>query len=104
MPVYIRPARPARPAQLGRLGREQAEEVGPDDAVAVDFANGQGIICRLLGVAFSSVNPLSVVLTKETVGLTAPLELSLVVNELSEGDHLQWALAHPPTPIHRPWG
>jgi len=40
------------------------------------------------------------VLTKETVGLTAPLELSLVVNELSEGDHMQWALAHPPTPIH----
>ena len=40
------------------------------------------------------------VLTKETLGQTAPIELFLVVNELSESDHMQWALAHPPTPIH----
>ena len=38
--------------------------------------------------------------TKEPADMTRPIEVSLVVNELSEGDHVQWALAHPPEPIH----
>jgi hypothetical protein len=87
---------------------------------------------KLVGIAFSSFNPMSVVrvidaagrmrqelnltgdfqyvllhgrdrlavLTREppTHGMT--LDLSLVVNELSEGDHMTWALAHPPAPVH----
>lgn len=87
---------------------------------------------KLVGIAFSSFNPLSVVrvidqagrtrqvinltgdfqyvllhgrdrlavLTREPLVATRSLELSLVVNELSEGDHMAWALAHPPAPIH----
>ena len=88
---------------------------------------------KLVGVALSSNNPLSMarvldpsgrtrqevnltqefqyvllhgrdrlaVLSNELIAaVTAPIELSLVVNELSEGDHMRWALAHPPTPIH----
>ena len=88
---------------------------------------------KLVGVALSSNNPLSLarvldpsgrtrqevnltqefqyvllhgrdrlaVLSNEPVAaVTAPIELSLVVNELSEGDHMRWAVAHPPAPIH----
>lgn len=89
---------------------------------------------KLVGVAFSSFNPLSMarvidaadrvreevnltgdvqyvilhsgdrlaVLTREnmTGGQARPVELTLVVNELHERDHMQWALAHPPKPVH----
>lgn len=88
---------------------------------------------KLVGVAFSSFNPLSVVrvidpvgrvreeinltgnvqylilhsgdrlavLTKEgTLAQPGRAELTLVVNELHERDHMQWALAHPPVPVH----
>jgi hypothetical protein len=88
---------------------------------------------KLVGIAFSSDNPLSMarvidqagrtrqelnltqdfqyvllhgrdrlaVLSNEPALAQAPsVELSLVVNELSEGDHMHWALAHPPAPIH----
>lgn len=88
---------------------------------------------KLVGVAFSSCNPQSVVrvidragrtrqeinltgdfqyvllhgrdrlavLTNEPlVAQTTPIELSLTINELTEGDHMAWALAHPPAPIH----
>lgn len=89
---------------------------------------------KLVGVSFSSFNPLSVVRVidalgrvREEVNLTGEVqyvimysgdrlavltkegnpggqmravELTLVVNELHERDHMQWALAHPPQPIH----
>lgn len=87
---------------------------------------------KLVGAAFSSFNPLSVlrvidqagrmrqevnltadfqyvllhgrdrlaVLTKEPLAAARSIELNLVVNELSEGDHMAWALAHPPAPVH----
>lgn len=87
---------------------------------------------KLVGIAFSSYNPLSVVrvidaagrmrqelnltgdyqyvllhgrdrlavLTREPPPHGMTLDLSLVVNELSEGDHMTWALAHPPAPVH----
>ena len=88
---------------------------------------------KLVGVAFSSCNPQSVVRvidragrTRQEVNLTgdfqyvllhgrdrlavltneplvvqtSPIELSLTINELTEGDHMAWALAHPPAPIH----
>ena len=88
---------------------------------------------KLVGVAFSSCNPQSVVrvidragrtrqevnltgdfqyvllhgrdrlavLTNEPlVAQTTPIELSLTINELTEGDHMAWALAHPPVPNH----
>lgn len=41
------------------------------------------------------------VLTNEPLpAMTAPVELSLTINELTEGDHMAWALAHPPAPTH----
>jgi hypothetical protein len=87
---------------------------------------------KLVGVAFSSFNPQSVVrvidaagqmrqelnltgdfqyvllhgrdrlavLTRERPPHGTTLDLFLVVNELSEGDHMAWALAHPPAPVH----
>jgi hypothetical protein len=89
---------------------------------------------KLIGVSFSSFNPLSVVRVidalgrvREEVNLTGSVqyvitysgdrlavltresnaggqaravELTLVVNELHERDHMQWALAHPPELVH----
>ena len=88
---------------------------------------------KLVGVAFSSCNPQSVVRvidragrTRQEVNLTgdfqyvllhgrdrlavltneplvvqtSPIEISLTINELTERDHMAWALAHPPAPIH----
>src|SRR5690606_2622947 len=43
---------------------------------------------------------LAVLTTENRDGQTNPIELTLVVNELHERDHMQWALAHPPTPVH----
>lgn len=41
------------------------------------------------------------VLTRESAsGPEDPVELSLFVNELSEREHVAWALAHPPAPVH----
>lgn len=34
------------------------------------------------------------------IGQGTALELSLTINELTEGDHMAWALAHPPAPTH----
>lgn len=88
---------------------------------------------KLVGIAFTSYNPMSraalldtagrkreefplttalqyvvmhptdrlAILTKDSslVGV-GPIELTLVVNEMSESDHMLWAQVHPPMPHH----
>jgi hypothetical protein len=43
---------------------------------------------------------LAVLTNEPLIAQTSPIELSLTINELTEGDHMAWALAHPPMPIH----
>jgi hypothetical protein len=43
---------------------------------------------------------LAVLTSEPLIGQGTTLELSLTINELTEGDHMAWALAHPPAPVH----
>ena len=87
---------------------------------------------KLVGVAFTSLNPTSLVAVMDSAGrlreqvnlttafqyvvlhandrlaiattdatvLGGATEIMLVVNEMSEAEHVEWALAHPPMPHH----